>query len=391
MTNPTVEQMRWNQIRKQGLLDTIHRDFYDVVKSSIALHSTDYWTPYLSAWARIGDFDAEQVFMNMNSSGDLLVRRPAFRNTHHLIHTENLPLILRALGPHLERSMRPAPPLKHLSDKELDRCIEEIIGILKEGPASMNDLKERLPHIGDQMRWILLIANGRGLTIRTRGSHARSSRLDYDLVSRWVGKIDLTDTSEEDARKELALKYIDLFGPVSIDDLSWCLPAKKTESKKILSDLSMDITDVSLNGDPHYMTKTDIELATSLELPSNPVVFFLPYEDHFPKAFKNRSWYMSEELQPIIFPRNREHYWPPKLNPPPPGPPKGMNASGEKRPSIWVDGKIVGRWEIDQEGSNAIVSIGIASKISPKVKPIIEEKRNELQTFIEERLLPISG
>ncbi|MDF1539834.1 MAG: winged helix DNA-binding domain-containing protein, partial [Candidatus Thorarchaeota archaeon] len=361
-----------------------------VARGAIALHSTDYWTPYLSAWARIGDFEAEQVFKSMNTSGKYLLRRPAFRNAHHVIHIDMFPLILSALGPHLARSMRPAPPIKGLSDAELEERIDEIIGVLSDGPASMNDLKKKLPHIGDQMRWILLMANGRGLVIRTRSTHARNNRLDYDLLSRWIDGASIPKMEEEQARRELTLRYISTFGPVSLDDFSWWLPAKKTEAKKLFGNLTEDINMVEADGKPCYMTKDDLEISSSLEPPSEPIVFFLPYEDHFPKAYKDRQWYLSEDMENILFPRNREHYWPPKMEPPPPGPPKGMNASGEKRPSIWVNGRIVGRWEIDQEKDDVTVSIGLIEKVDSKVKPLIEEKRQSLQEFIQKRLIPIS-
>ncbi len=390
MSDVSVEQLRWNQLRKQGLLERVHKDFYDVARGALALHSTDYWTPYLSAWARIGNFDAEQVFKSMNTSGKHLLRHRAFRNAHHVIHADMFPLILNALGPHLARSMRPAPPIKDLSDAELEERIEEIIGVLSDGPASMNDLKKKLPHIGDQMRWILLIANGRGLVIRTKSTHARNNRLDYDLLSRWIGGASIPKMKEEDARRELTLRYISIFGPVSIDDFSWWLPAKKTEANSLFSSLADDISMVEVDGKSCFITKDDLEIASSVEPPSEPVVFFLPYEDHFPKAYKDRLWYLSEHMREVLFPRNREHYWPPKMEPPPPGPQKGMNASGEKRPSIWVDGKIVGRWEINQEDEDTIVSIGLVEKVSSKAKSLIKEKQQTLSEFIQRHLIPIS-
>lgn len=390
MSGATVEQLRWNQIRKQGLLEKVYENFNEVAKAALSLHSTDYWTPYLSAWARVGDFDAEKVFNSMNTSGKNLLRRPAFRNTHHVIHIDMFPLILSALGPHLARSMRPAPPIKNLSDSEFEKRINEIIRVLQDGPASMNDLKKKLPHIAEQMRWLLLVANGRGLVIRTKSTHARNNRLDYDLLSRWTGGLDIPKMAEADARRELTFKYISTFGPVSISDFSWWLPTKKAEAKKLFGGLADEITMVDIDGNSCYLANEDLDMASSLEPPSEPVVFFLPYEDYFPKAFKERSWYLTEEMQKVLFPRNREHYWPPKMKPPPPGPPKGMNASGEKRPSIWVDGRIVGRWEINQEKDDVTISIGLVDKVNAKVEPLIEENRQSLQDFVQERLVPIS-
>ncbi|MFW9849490.1 MAG: DNA glycosylase AlkZ-like family protein [Candidatus Thorarchaeota archaeon] len=390
MGGVTESLLRWNQLRKQGL-DGEHRgSFYDVAREALGLHSTDYWTPYLSVWARIGNYDATKVFNKVNS-GNLLYRRPAFRNTHHMIHIDNMPLILAALGPHLTRNMRPAPPIKELSDTELEDRISEIVSVLEQGPMNMTDLKKELPHIGNQMRWLLLMANGRGLVIRSRGSHARSNRLDYDLFSRWVKGFKPLEISEEEARTQLALQYIQYFGPVTLDDLCWWMPCKITEGKKIVKNLGTEITTYDVQGTPHFITIKDLEFASSIEEPTEPIVNFLPYEDHFPKAFTHRAWYLTDDARDVLYPRLREHYWPPEMMPPPPGPPKGMNASGEMRPSIWMDGQVVGRWEIDTSNGSVVVSYGLFSKVTSKVKKIVESKRDDLKEFIENQLLPISG
>ncbi|MGY5852224.1 MAG: hypothetical protein RTU92_01500, partial [Candidatus Thorarchaeota archaeon] len=67
MTEVTLDQLRMNQLRKQRLLGDHELDFYDIAKEQLGLHSTDYWTPYLSVWSRIGDYDAKSVFSSLNS------------------------------------------------------------------------------------------------------------------------------------------------------------------------------------------------------------------------------------------------------------------------------------------------------------------------------------
>ncbi|MHA1906573.1 MAG: DNA glycosylase AlkZ-like family protein [Candidatus Thorarchaeota archaeon] len=390
MGGATEAQLRWNQLRKQRLLEDSKGTFYDVAKEALGLHSTDYWTPYLSAWARVGDYDASKVFNDVNS-GNHLYRRPAFRNTHHMIHRDNLALILAALGPHLVRHMRPAPPIKDLTEEVFENRIGEIVRTLEEASMSMNDLKKKLPHIGNQMRWLLLAANGRGLVIRTKGSHAKSNRLDYDLVSRWVKGFKPLDISEEEARTQLVLRFIKYFGPVTMDDLSWWMPCKKTEGKNLVANLGDDVSAIDIRGKAHIMTSEDLEEAKSMDNPTEPVVSFLPYEDHFPKAFTLRTWYLSDDAKKNLYPRRPEHYWPPEMNPPPPGPPKGMNASGEMRPSIWVDGKVSGRWEVNKSKGDVEVSISLICSVSHKVRKIIDNKRHELNEFIQNQLVPISG
>ena len=50
MVEPTPEQLHWNQLRKQHLLDEKVTNYYEVAETQLGLHSTDYWTPYFSVW-----------------------------------------------------------------------------------------------------------------------------------------------------------------------------------------------------------------------------------------------------------------------------------------------------------------------------------------------------
>lgn len=100
MTTATIEQLRWNQLKKQSVFGEERPNFYELAKSQLGLHSTNYWTPYLSAWARIGDYDTHDVFKSLNS-GKHLLRTHAFRLTVHVIHQDNFPMIIRAIGSRL--------------------------------------------------------------------------------------------------------------------------------------------------------------------------------------------------------------------------------------------------------------------------------------------------
>ncbi|MGY5854988.1 MAG: crosslink repair DNA glycosylase YcaQ family protein, partial [Candidatus Thorarchaeota archaeon] len=135
MVKATAEQLHWNQLRKQFLLDEKPSDFYQVAKAQLGLHSTDYWTPYLSVWARLGDYDAKKVFESIDN-GRSLIRTHAFRTTLHVIHIDNLSMILSATGPALFRAYRTDKYRKmdQLSDKDIESMLNQVKSILDDGP-----------------------------------------------------------------------------------------------------------------------------------------------------------------------------------------------------------------------------------------------------------------
>lgn len=385
----SVEQLRLYQLKKQFLIGTEHTNFFELTRKQLGLHSTDYWTPYLSAWARIGDYDAEKIFNSLNT-GKQLVRVSVFRGTTYVVHVDNLDMILGATGPLSEENTRKHPDLKKMKDKEIEDSIESLISILGENPISTNEIKQLVPDVGKILRPIMRIAMARGLMVRASASHARSNRTNYASLQKWISKPKFKPLPQEKALPHLVKSYIDTFGPVTLDDITWWLGLKKTYVKSLIVEIAKGVIEEELDGKKYYLTQHDLESAASIEPDEESFISFLPYEDHFPKGFTDRSLWIDEDAQKILFPRLSEFYWPPSLDPPPKGPHKGMFRQGEIRPSIWLNGKVVGRWEMEQEKKEFRVVYGLFGKVTKSEKQLIAEKKEQLEAFINNRLVPIS-
>ncbi|MHA1924643.1 MAG: winged helix DNA-binding domain-containing protein [Candidatus Thorarchaeota archaeon] len=391
MEELTLEQVRLNHLRKQHALDKKRPDFYKIAKAQLGLHSTDYWTPYLSVWARIGDYDAEAVFKSLNS-GDRLLRLNAFRTTVHVVHIDNLSLVIHATKATFYKKIRQHPDIRQLSDQEIGPLMESVLATLEDGPKTMREIKKLVPENARQIRPLFHLAATSGKVVRATASHARSSTTSYALLEKWIEGFSLDDMSEADAVSRVIHRYIDRFGPISINDLSWWLPTTKTRAKAAVEALGDDVVTVQAGGTPQLMTPNDFDVATSLETLSEPVIWLLPYEDFLPKAFIDRSWYLSDEMKPYVFPKLREHYWPPAFRPPPPNVKVtgATNASGEIRPSIWINGELVGRWEFEKNGKEFRISYRIFQKVHAKYDNMISDRARELEDFVNTQLVPIS-
>ena len=169
MSEPTLEQLHWNQLRKQFLLDEKITSYFEVAKYQLGLHSTDYWTPYFSTWARIGDFDAKDMFESLDN-GRKLVRTHAFRTTIHVMHIDNLSMIISATGPSLFKAYRTDKYRKVdiLTDQEIEAILSGVKVALMEGPLRTTDLKKIVPGAGDHIRSALLMLMARGEVVRAK-------------------------------------------------------------------------------------------------------------------------------------------------------------------------------------------------------------------------------
>ncbi len=392
MKELTVEQVRLNHLRKQHAFEKKPPDFYEIVKTQLGLHSTDYWTPYLSVWARIGDYDAESIFKSLNR-GDRLLRLNAFRTTVHVVHIDNLSLLIHATKAGFYKKMRQHPDIRQLHDEDLEPLIRSVLAVLEDGPKTMREIKKLIPEHARQIRPLFHLAATSGKVIRATASHARNSTTSYALLEKWVEGFQLDDISEDNAIDQVIHRYIDRFGPVTINDVSWWLPTTKSRARAAVETFGEEVAAVVVDGENRLMTPNDFEHAISLETPPEPIIWFLPYEDHLPKAFIERAWYLSDELKPRIFPRQREHYWPPECLPPPDDVKVtgATNVSGEIRPSIWINGEVAGRWELEKNRKEFRINYKLFQKVHAKYDNMISERARELEDFVNTRLVPISG
>jgi hypothetical protein len=392
LVKATDEQLHWNQLRKQFLLDDKPPDFYEVAKAQLGLHSTDYWTPYLSVWARLGNYDAKNVFESIDN-GRKIVRTHAFRTTLHVMHVDNLSLIISATGPALFRAYRMDKYRKMdiLSDRQIEDMLNQVRFALGNGPLRTTELKKLLPDVGENVRSALLMLMARGEVVRAKANHARSNLTSYALLDEWVQGFKLERIEEQEAITQLIRCHIERFGPVSIDDIAWWLRQTKTTVKDVLQQLSEDVVNVTSGESDKFMLIEDLEIAAALTIPTDDLVWFLPYEDHFLKAVIDRSGFIEEDIQPKLFPADRKHYWPSNPKAPHKMPSKGLRATGEVRPSIWLNGRVVGRWEIDDIGDFKKVVTSVYSKTTKTEENTIEEVREQLEGFINHSLLQISG
>jgi hypothetical protein len=379
-------------LRKQHAFERERPDFYEIARTQLGLHSTDYWTPYLSIWARIGDYNAEAIFRSLNS-GDRLLRLNAFRTTVHVIHTDNLSLVILATKSAFYKKMRQHPDIKKLTDNEISSLMEVVLATLQDGPKTMREIKKLVPQYAKQIRPLFHLAATSGRVVRATASHARSTTTAYALLEEWIKGFRLEGMSEDDALNQMIHRYIDRFGPVSVDDIAWWLSITKTRAKNAIEAIGDGVVMVDVGGTDKLMTPSDLEFAASLETPTEPVIWLLPYEDHLPKASIERSWYLSEEMKSYVFPKLREYYWPPKCLPPPSDVKvtRATNVSGEIRPTIWTNGEVVGRWELEKNEEAYRISYKIFRKVHAKYDNIISERARELEDFVNTRLVPISS
>ena len=377
-----LAKLRLYQLHKQNLLKKEKKvNYLHVLKDHIGFHSTDYLTPYISLWSRVEDFDPVLLFKAINEKD--AVRLRAMRRTVFVSHKENLPVLLPAickvLEPHKQANIKHLIKMGMAEDLP-DKISENIIKLLEEKSfLTTRQIKKELSnkYSGDFIRSTITLLEFDCIITRIGQRYITDKTINFGLFSKHYPELKEKTLESNEAIKTLFLKYLKQFGPACLDDFCWWLPIKKTFAKQLLADLQDKLVELDFNERKYYLLKDDFQKYEAFDYNINePMINFLPYEDHFPKAYKIRDWYLSEEVMSEL---NFE----------------GVMFLGQIRPSIWINGDIKGRWEInwlDAKKTKAEIILEYIHddvKKSAKLMKLIETEQMKLEHFFNDQLIPI--
>ena len=369
---------RFFLLEKQNLLKKKNSDnILDFIKHHIGLHSTDYLTPYFSLQSRLKDFNPAELFDLIVKKKDV-VRFRAYRATLFILHKDDITLAIESTREHrIKRITEGKKLFKNAVD--FDEFEQKLLSTLSGRQMTNKELFEELgTEIPKEIfRFIVQITDTNGLIVRTKQRYITDKTIRYGLVNEWISSVKQQVLTEEDAIRKIFLRYVKLFGPVCLEDFCWWLPTKKTIAKEILDDFSDKLEMLDIDGIQYFMLKDDYRILEDFDFEDYPeiIVNFLPYEDHFAKGYKKRDWYISDEVKSKLFGV------------------KGIDR-GEIRPSIWLNGEIVGRWEyewIDKKKTAMKIVIPYLNDrvITDTARELIEQNRVELENFTNEKLVPL--
>ncbi len=375
------EKIRFYQLHKQNLLAKADPGEYQkLLIDHIALHSTDYSTPYISLWARVNEFDPKNLFNDLNDPFNAL-RMRLFRGTIFVIHRRNVNNIFAASKIFLDSILKQNEKFLVKAGFDLVSIEQEVIRLLaSQKELSANELKKLLPeHLkGEYLSYALRYFEFAGKLVRTNHRYLTDRAIRYGLMAEWFPEIAENELDPEQALQSLIFQYIKKFGPVCLDDLSWWLSITKTMARKNLDSLKEQLVTLDFHSQKYYMEEEDHQNFDQFTIDENrlPVINFLPYEDHFPKAYFIRNWFLSDDVAPLVYK-------------------EGVIFRGQIFPSIWLNGEIIGGWEINwydkkkTEMKVSVTAIHENNKLSNKIRDQIESQRKELERFYNEKIAPL--
>ncbi|MEQ0557773.1 winged helix DNA-binding domain-containing protein [Amycolatopsis sp. NEAU-NG30] len=353
----------------------------DAVAGVVALHATDPATVHLSACARLAAPAVPAVERALYEERTLL-RLLGMRRTVFVTDVETAALVQAGCSADIEVKQRKLLE-QHLGQQGYPENVPEPSAWLKEveasaeaalrarGSATAQQLSEDEPRLRQQLLMatgkpyeaignvtsrvlFLLAASGRIARGRPRGSWL-SSQYVWHPLDEWIpGGLRAWDADE--ARAELARRWLRAYGPAPVSDLRWWTGWTAGQTKKALAAVSP--VEVDLDGMPGVALADDLEPVPE----AAPWVAFLPALDPTPMGWQDRDWFLGPHREALF------------------------DRSGNIGPTIWASGRIVGGWA--QRGSGEI-AYRLLEDVGAETRALVEaEAERCAEWFGEVRVTP---
>jgi len=347
-------------------------DPVDAAASVLALHASDPATVYLSVLARVPGATPDDVSSALYEHRSL-VRLMAMRRTLFVVpdelvacvhHAAALPVadkLRRGIVKDL-RALPTEPPIVGDVDEwltDVERGTVELLAVREVATAQQLSAEEprlrtaTLP-VTDKKYDVRRAINSRVLTML--GAYGRvvrgaprgdwtSRAHTWEPAARWWPD-GIPDSEPDDARTDLARRWLRVFGPATLDDLKWWSGWSLTDTRTAVRALAT--VDVALDSSTGMVLADDAEPTAAVE----PSAALLPSLDPTPMGWKQRDWYLGEHA-PMLFDRN-----------------------GNIGPTVWWDGRVVGGWAIT---GDATVTWRLLEDVGSEADAAVESAAADLQ------------
>ncbi len=317
-------------------------DVVDVVRSVVALHATDPASVYLAAAARLNAPTVTAVEQALYDDRSL-VRLLGMRRTMFVVPVGLAPVVQsactqaiaaverRKLVGHIEQG-----GVTEDGEAWLTRVGDATVAALeKRGEALATELSADVPdlateiQVGEGTKWAVtqklshrvlsvLAAEERIVRGRPRGTWT-STQYRWAPRSAWLPDAQGPPPVEE-ARAELARRWLAAFGPGTATDLKWWTGWTMGAARSALA--AVGAVEVDLDGVVGYVLADDVD---PVPAPA-PAVALLPALDPTAMGWTQREWYLGAHRGALF------------------------DRSGNIGPTVWWDGRIVGGWAQRRDG-----------------------------------------
>lgn len=324
-----------DEARRRALVARHHLDgqastLTQAVHDLVALHSSDPITPHLGLWARVQGYDTAQLDAAMSHA---VWRLHAMRRTLWVVPSQSVGHFDAAVGQDVLRKERKklvgwVSAVRDDAEDWLEHLSAAVVAEVAASPGiHTRQLHEAVPELTTKVtlgsgKWTAEVPVGSRLlfclAMELELARVASSGSWKTSQYGWRPAPEVARPSVDEGRRWLVQRYLERFAPVTTTDIRWWTGLTAAQVKKALA--ALDAEAVVLDAGEAWVLPGQV-------LPESSGVCLLPGLDPTPMGYQERAWYLGDHGD-ALFDRN-----------------------GNVGPTVWVDGRIVGGWAVDAEGT----------------------------------------
>lgn len=292
-----------------------------------------------------------------------LVRTWCMRGTLHLVASEDVRWLLSLFGPHFAPR---GPEPKQLAEAgfgetELEHAMRIVQRVLTDAdPLTRDELAARLREEGVTVDPTSREPNILVRQAALRGILCEVAPIDgenaYGLLEEWVTVTD--PPAREDSLKTLAERYLRGYQPATFDDFAYWSGLPKRDLRPAWESIAEDTTEIMVGKDAMTMFTDDVH-GDSDTADSTPIVRLLPGYDTSLLGYT-----VANRPVPAAA---HERVWP---------------GAGVIRPTLVVDGAVVGTWKLDRTVSPPLVRIAAFESFEADVRQRLADEVADIGRFL---------
>jgi hypothetical protein len=356
MTLTARRALLGERIARQGLGARADTSVAAATALTTAIQAQDPAASRLGVRVRTGAVTDADV-LRVIADERLVVRTWLMRGTIHLVEASDLRWMVRLIGPALVRKFRTRWRQLGLTDDVLDRAVAALPDVLADGPLDRHQIRAGLDARGITLSspdpqahtHALVYASAVGLVCRgpDRGRHASFVLLDDWLPGSPAGP------DGDDALAELARRYFAAYSPATTADFAAWSRLAAARAVALIRD---ELSPAEVDGRPGYrLGEVEPQRGTRL----------LPAFDNYLIGYQDRSAILAPDLHPEVY------------------------QGGMIRPTIVVDGQVVGTWSMQR--AKGTVTLAPFAALSATQRRGVSAEVEDLSRFLGRELEVVSG
>jgi len=358
------------------------KNLVELIKSIGWIYSPGCSTPYLSLWARMSPFRAEDLNRFVFDDHKLL-QLETLRGCTMLVPRDQANIALRIRTRTFTELSKQARQQMPITDAEMEKLKGAILKSLHSGPKTSEQLQHVVPSnlvrdFGTELKRIGL-TNSLSLAINLlkeegkvlkQQSKRRLDTMDYSFVltANILPEADPLNFRLEEACAQLADQYFRAEAPARVKDFAWWAGINVTDAIRGAGEIKPKLTPVSVEGtvDEFLISESEVDDFFAVE-PQEFVINFIPYRDTYLKGQReivNR--FISSEHADKPFSR-----WKGKV-------------INDPLATIILSGRVVGVWEWSEDDDD--IDLLLFDSVPKAAERAIHKRASELANFIRSNL-----